>query len=110
MSTVISVISSHSSLLFSLLSVNFLAFSHSSACSVVSSDFWHNGHLVSVLSLLCLQFACRVCILVLGAFFVASCGAVWGGRGGDSLLFLRSYSLVLTKFWILVFPKLFSNS
>ena len=39
-------------LLFSLLSVNFLAFSHSSTCSVVSSDFLHNGHLVSVLSLL----------------------------------------------------------
>ena len=48
----ISVISSHSHLLFSLLRANFLAFPHSSTWFVVSSDFLHKGHFVSVLSLL----------------------------------------------------------
>ena len=39
-----------------LQSVNLLAFSHSSTCSVVSSDFLHNVHSVSVLSLLSSMF------------------------------------------------------
>ena len=52
--------------------MNLLSFSHSTTCSVVSSYFWHYGHLVSVLPILWLQFICHICSFFLITSFIAS--------------------------------------
>ena len=60
------------SFLFSSISVNLIAFLHSTTCSGMSSDPSHNANLVSVLSLLYLRFTYHICSLISVASFNVS--------------------------------------